>query len=235
MNKPGPVAAVSGTLALVVGPMLERMGRKLPAVAALIDGLTVGGIVTVSLFELMPEAGAHLGWWALVLFVLGLCLPLAAERALVKSSNLRASVGVLVLLLFVAHIVIEGAALVSKSYDERVGLATLVVVVGHRLPLAALLWGQASRRYGRAIAMATLLAAYILIVSPRHVLSPSSFSIRPLRYGIQASIGGSPMVILPTECKLVFYPYNNFRRFKLCFCKRRPKYYIHSQMYATPA
>jgi len=144
------------TLALVVGPMLERLGRRLPAVAAMIDGLTVGGIVTISLFELMPEAGAHLGWWALVLFVLGLCLPLAAERALVKSSSLRTSVGVLVLLLFVAHVVIEGAALVSKSYDERLGLATLVVVVGHRLPLAALLWGQASRRFGRAIAMATL-------------------------------------------------------------------------------
>ena len=144
------------TLALVVGPLLERLGRRLPAVAAMIDGLTVGGIVTVSLCELMPEAGAHLGWWALVLFVLGLMLPLAAERALVKSSSLRTSVGVLVLLLFVAHVVIEGAALVSKSYDERLGLATLVVVVGHRLPLAALLWGQASRRFGRAIAMATL-------------------------------------------------------------------------------
>lgn len=150
------------TLALVVGPLLERLGRRLPAVAALIDGLTVGGIVTLSLFELMPEAGAHLGWWALVLFVLGLCLPLAAERALVKSSSLRASVGVLVLLLFVAHVVIESAALVSKSYDTRLSIATLVVVVGHRLPLAALLWGQASQRFGRAIGFGTLAAVAAL-------------------------------------------------------------------------
>lgn len=150
------------TLALVVGPLLERLGRRLPAVAAMIDGLTVGGIVMISLFELMPEAGAHLGWWALVLFVLGLCLPLAAERALVKSSSLRTSVGVLVLLLFIAHVVIEGAALASKSHDERLGIATLVVVVGHRLPLAALLWGQASRRFGRTIAMGTLAAVAAL-------------------------------------------------------------------------
>jgi len=156
------VLLLIATLALVVGPLLERLGRSLPAVAAMIDGLTVGGIVVVSLFELMPEAGAHLGWWALALFVLGLCLPLVAERALVKSASLRSSVGVLVLLLFVAHVVIEGAALVSKSYDERLGLATLVVVVGHRLPLAALLWGQASLRFGRTIAIGALAAVAAL-------------------------------------------------------------------------
>ena len=48
------------TLALVVGPLLERVARKQPGLAALIDGATVGGILVVSVLHLLPEAGAHL-------------------------------------------------------------------------------------------------------------------------------------------------------------------------------
>ena len=53
------------TLALVVGPLLERVGRRLPVLAALIDGATVGGIVigaTVGLAALCagPLTGASM-------------------------------------------------------------------------------------------------------------------------------------------------------------------------------
>ena len=75
------------TLALVVGPFLDRMGRRLPVLAALIDGATVGGIVVLSVLHLLPEAGAHLGWWALLWFAVGLVLPSAAERLMVRTGD----------------------------------------------------------------------------------------------------------------------------------------------------
>lgn len=147
------------TLALVVGPLLDRLARRVPLLPALIDGATIGGIVVLSFFHLMPEAGAHLGFWALVLLALGLLLPVWAERMLASGGeSLKLPVGVLVVLLLVAHELIESAALASVVNEERVGIATLLVVVGHRLPLGLLLWGQTKRRFGRVAAVLTLLA-----------------------------------------------------------------------------
>ena len=146
------------TLALVVGPLLDRLARRVPMLPALIDGATIGGIVVLSFFHLMPEAGAHLGFWALVLLALGLLLPVWAERMLANGGeSLKLPVGVLVVLLLVAHELIESAALASVVNEERVGIATLLVVVGHRLPLGLLLWGQTKRRFGRVVAVVALL------------------------------------------------------------------------------
>ena len=148
---------VIATLALVVGPLLDRVGRRLPALAAWIDGATVGGIVVVAFIHLLPEAGAHLSWWTLVLFTVGLVLPTIGERLLhERGQGWRFGMGGLVLVLLLLHEVIESAALASKAYDERISLATLLVVVGHRLPLGLFLWGQARRRLGLAWSTAVL-------------------------------------------------------------------------------
>ena len=147
------------TLALVVGPLFDRIARRVPMVPALVDGATVGGIVVVSFLHLMPEAGAHLSWWALVLLGLGLVLPIAAEKLLEQGGeSLRIPVGALIVALLLTHEVIESAALASKANEERVGIATLLVVVGHRLPLGLLLWGQTKRRFGRVGSVVALLA-----------------------------------------------------------------------------
>jgi uncharacterized membrane protein YraQ (UPF0718 family) len=147
------------TLALVVGPLLERVASRLPVLAALVDGATVGGIVIVALLHLMPESAAHLGWWAFLAFAVGLALPLATERLLVRSwQGLRITVGALVLVLFVGHLLVEGAALASTANNERLALATVLVVAGHNLPLGVLLWGQTRRRFGSAWSVAVIAA-----------------------------------------------------------------------------
>lgn len=151
------------TLALVVGPLLDRIARRWPIVPAVIDGATVGGIVVLSFLHLLPEAGEHLGWWALVLMGVGLVLPVFAERMIEGSGDhMRISLGVLVVALFLAHELIESAALASVANDERVGLATLLVVVGHRLPLGLLLWGQTRRRFGVAWSVVALASVALL-------------------------------------------------------------------------
>ena len=145
------------TLALVVGPLLDRVGRRLPALAAWIDGATGGGIVVVAFVHLLPEAGAHLGVWTLLLFAVGLILPTVGERLVRETGQgMRFGVGGLVLVLLLVHEVIESAALASKAHDERIGLATLLVIVGHRLPLGLFLWGHARRRLGLAWAAVVL-------------------------------------------------------------------------------
>ncbi len=145
------------TLALVIGPLLERLARNQPRIAGLVDGLTVGGIVVVALLHLMPESTAHLGLWAPLLLLVGLYLPLITERALVKRwQGWRITVGALILVLFVAHLLVEGAALASTANNERLALATVIVVAGHNLPLGVLLWGQTRRRFGRAWSMVVI-------------------------------------------------------------------------------
>jgi hypothetical protein len=146
------------TLALVAGPLFERVSRRLGPVAAIVDGATVGGIVVVALLHLLPDAGEHLGAWTLALAALGFALPVAAERALAHASRTwRLSVDALVLLLFLAHEVTESAALASRAAgDARSGVATLLVVVGHRLPLGLLLWARARERFGASISVLVL-------------------------------------------------------------------------------
>ena len=151
------------TLALVVGPLLDRVARRWPVVPALIDGATVGGIVVLSFLHLIPEAGAHLGGWALALLAVGLFLPVVSERLIATSGDhMRISLGVLVVVLFLAHELIESAALASVANDERIGIATLLVVVGHRLPLGLLLWSQTRRRFGAAWSVVALVGVAAL-------------------------------------------------------------------------
>jgi len=151
------------TLALVVGPLLDRVARRWPVVPALIDGATVGGIVVLSFLHLIPEAGAHLGGWALALLAVGLFLPVVSERLIATSGDhMRISLGVLVAVLFLAHELIESAALASVANDERIGIATLLVVVGHRLPLGLLLWSQTRRRFGAAWSLVALVGVAAL-------------------------------------------------------------------------
>ncbi len=156
---------VIATLALVVGPLLSRVGRRLPGLAAAIDGATVAGIVVLAFVHLLPEAGAHLSWWALVLFAVGLLLPTLGESVLLHQAaqSWRFSVGGLVVVLLLLHEVIESAALASKAYDERISLATLLVIVGHRLPLGLFLWGHARRRLG--LAWSTAVLAFVAAAS----------------------------------------------------------------------
>ncbi len=166
------------TLALVVGPLLERAAKGQPRIAGLVDGLTVGGIVVVSLLHLMPESAAHLGLWAPLLLLIGLYLPLVTERALINSwQGWRITVGALILVLFVGHLLVEGAALASTASDERLALATVLVVAGHNLPLGVLLWGQTRRRFGRTWSMVVLGAvAAITWFGPLLPISSVTFS-----------------------------------------------------------
>ncbi|HUR28233.1 MAG TPA: permease [Planctomycetota bacterium] len=166
------------TLALVVGPLLERVARRQPRIAGLVDGMTVGGIVVVALLHLMPESAAHLGLWAGLLFLVGLFLPLVTERALVNRwQGWRITVGALILVLFVAHLLFEGAALASTASNERLAIATVLVVAGHNLPLGVLLWGQTRQRFGRAWSMVVLGAvAAITWFGPFMPISSLTFS-----------------------------------------------------------
>lgn len=146
------------TLALVVGPLLERFGRRTPALAAVVDGATVGGILVVSLLHLLPEAGDHLGWWSLALLLAGLVLPHASERYLTRRwEGWRVTIGLLALLVLAVHLLIEGAALASTAHEERIGLALVLVVAGHNLPIGLLLWGQARRRFSVAWSLLLIL------------------------------------------------------------------------------
>ncbi|MCC6407108.1 MAG: permease [Planctomycetes bacterium] len=146
------------TLALAVGPMLDRVGRRLPIAAALIDGATVGAIVAVAALHLMPESGAHIGWWALLLFFVGLLVPRYTERLAEQSwQGWRVLVGVMIAVLFVAHLLAEGAALASTANDERLALATLFAVASHNLPVGAVLWGHTKRRFGPLWSAAVLV------------------------------------------------------------------------------
>ena len=150
---------VIATLALVVGPLLERVGRRWPSLASWIDGATVGGIVVLAFVHLLPEAGEELGAWTAAWFLLGLILPSVGERLVnLQTQSWRFSLGGLVVVLLIVHEVVESAALASSaaSYDANITIATLLVIVGHRLPLGLFVWGHTRARFGLFWSVAAL-------------------------------------------------------------------------------
>jgi hypothetical protein len=132
-------------LALLLPPLLVRGFARRPALASALDGIVLAVIVSLVALEVVPDAIAAGGAWALGGLLLGLFGPGAAERAgftggLVHRVGL--AFGSIALL---AHAALDGVALATaRGPTEPLALAVLL----HQLPVGAAAWASARSRFG---------------------------------------------------------------------------------------
>lgn len=155
---------VLSILGLFVGLGIAGMGARAPRWFQLLDGfvlVSVGGLV---LLHLAPASVVAGGWWAAGALLVGLAIPLVAERIGRPSAVVAplAVAGVLV------HAFLDGGALTladhrhghGQGHDHGHGHGELlaIAVILHRLPIGAALGTVVAPRAGLRMALGLAVA-----------------------------------------------------------------------------
>ncbi len=147
---------IASLAALAVAPLVFRIFGGSRLASAGLDGFVRIGIGGLLFAHVMPEAWAGAGWLALVVFALGMALPIFLHKWM-HGGALAAEVGLGMTGLAV-HAFFDGAALTAN-----VGLGVAVVL--HRLPVGMAVWWLVRPRFGvtRALlVLAVMMAATVL-------------------------------------------------------------------------
>jgi len=157
---------VASLLALASAPLLLVAARRSPPLLQLLDGfvfVAIGGLV---LLHVLPEAFEQAGWWVLLAGGLGMLAPTIIEERLehsARSAHMTALVLACVGLLL--HSLLDGAVLAGVARGDAIGPGAGYAVVLHFLPEGLMLWSLLSVAFGRAVAVGSLFAVALAIVS----------------------------------------------------------------------
>ena len=149
-------------LPLLAGPLLVRGLQSSPSTARALDAfilVTVSGLIFL---HVLPHGILEGGAWAAVAAVVGLFLPLLAERAQHRTRSLTLSPALVMALgLLLIHATLDGVALAAPHQNADHGEILALAVVLHRLPAGLAIWWVARPRLGTqgAIAVVIVLVA----------------------------------------------------------------------------
>lgn len=144
-------ALTATLLTLLLGPILFRLARPVPAILPILDGFCFAAIGGLVLFEILPHSLHLAGPWVIPIAFLGLFGPSWAEKTW-KRAGAKFHAGALVVALagLLVHGFIDGMALTG-------GHMSLAVIL-HRLPVAITLWCLVRPAYGAGAAAGVLAA-----------------------------------------------------------------------------
>ena len=153
---------VISLLPLLAGPLLVRGLQGSPWAARALDAfilVTVSGLIFL---HVLPHGIHEGGAWAAVAAVVGLFLPLLAERVQHRTRSMTLSPALVMALgLLTIHGILDGVALAAPHRHADHGEILALAVVLHRLPAALAIWWVARPRLGLQGAIAVVL---VLIV-----------------------------------------------------------------------
>ncbi len=147
---------------LLAGPFVVRSLQAVPSAVRGLDAfvlVSVGGIVLVHVFPASIAAG---GFAVLVAIVVGLTIPLLADRTMmhgkgrVRGATLAAGLAALAV-----HGILDGVALAAPVGGVDRSSMLAIAVVLHRLPVGLAVWWLVRPRLGTwgAVAVVAVLAA----------------------------------------------------------------------------
>ncbi|MBU1899378.1 permease [Myxococcota bacterium] len=150
---------IASILALLVGPLVGRLGRHSQPVLQVLDGYVVVAILGLVLFQTLPHALEAVGAWAFLGLGLGISLPFLLERRL--SEAVRGRFFAVALSGLALHAMMDGAAFASSVGAHGLGLG----VVLHRIPVSVLIWWVLRPRVGlRGVAWVIAIIALATIL-----------------------------------------------------------------------
>jgi len=175
-------------LALLLGPVIYALSRRNRVARHILDGfifITIAGIVCVNI---IPEALAVGGTYAVVFLLLGLAFPVVVEHGF-RSALHEAHVVVLLLaaLGLVIHAIIDGIALLPAQGSD---LAHAVIL--HRLPVGMAIWWSLRPSLGTPVAVGAIVMIS-LATSLSYVLGAPMVELAAARSlaMVQAFVAGS--------------------------------------------
>ena len=143
-------ALTATLLTLLLGPLLFRLARPLPALLPILDGFIFVGIGGLMLLDILPHSVEVAGFLALAVAALGFFGPTLAERLWHRVGERAHAAALMVALVgILTHSFIDGMALVE-------GASLSLAVILHRVPVALALWSLIRPGYGTLIASTVL-------------------------------------------------------------------------------
>lgn len=152
------IALIASIFALGVGPLIYQTFGPMRRTDRIVSGFILAVIIATLLIEVLPEAYGVIGYFAVLLTLLGFAGPTIIERLFTKAANqthmLTIVLGILGLII---HASIDGAALLesdpSQNHHENLTLAIIL----HRLPIGLTIWWLLKPLIGERMALATLV------------------------------------------------------------------------------
>lgn len=146
-------------IASFMGPVCYHCIPAGTKLARFVDGMIVTALVCLVSFHILPESLAHSGITTIIAVTLGLMGPVFMSQMTKRSQcEIQKPFLVISALGFVAHNLIDGAALiVHPSAQSSTHLLALAIVV-HRLLVSMALWKTMSSSFGTMLSTLALVA-----------------------------------------------------------------------------
>lgn len=139
-------------IAILLAPpfFAERLGQR-PGVAGFVDGVVLGGIAALVVFDVLPEAAAADRTATVVGLFVGLLFPALAERSGFGGHEVDGASLVVGQLALALHAALDGASLGTGDV-ELIGAVLL-----HQAPVGLAIWASTRARFGVGPAWGALL------------------------------------------------------------------------------
>ena len=152
---------IAALAALAAGPLLETGAGHRRGLVPVLDGVVMVAIPGLIFLEFVPSAIGAGDWWMLLALLLGLALPVAAEKIVRRA---RAHLWALLAGLsgFALHAALEGAALATLPPGAPASLPLAAVL--HRLPVGVAVWWLVAKEIDRRAGIAALAGLMLATV-----------------------------------------------------------------------
>jgi hypothetical protein len=180
-------------VALLLGPLIYVVGRRNKIARQILDGLILITIAVIILFDIIPDAIAQGGGWAIAVLLLGVGFPMLLENVFRRAADAAHLVIVAVAAAgLILHAVVDGLVLIP---DNGTGLAHAIIL--HRPAVGMAIWWTMRPAFGTPAAVATL-ALIILATASGYFLGESTLPFAETRSLalLQAFVSGSLLHVI---------------------------------------
>ncbi|MBV1909273.1 MAG: hypothetical protein KUG78_08115 [Kangiellaceae bacterium] len=160
------IALIASLFALGIGPLIYQTFGPMRRTDKIASGFILIVITATLVLEVLPETYRSIGFFAIMLALIGFAGPTIIEKLFAKSAT-KTHLLTIVLGIFglVVHASIDGAALFnpesSHHHNEQLSLAIIL----HRLPVGLTIWWLLKPLIGERYALLTLVAMAVATAS----------------------------------------------------------------------
>lgn len=144
-------------IASAVGPLLYSLIAPLDRLCRFIDAMVITAIVCLISLHILPESMAHSGITTLAAVSLGLFGPVLLSYLSKRSQcEIQKPLIIISVLGFIAHNMLDGAALIIHPDEHRSTHLLALAIVIHRLIVSMALWKTLSKSFGFILSVCAL-------------------------------------------------------------------------------
>jgi hypothetical protein len=183
---------ILATVATLLGPFGYKILVQKHSLSRFFDGLVIAALIGLVTLHILPESLEQGGGLSIIAMLIGLLGPLLLSRfSRKKDCEIQKPFLIISIIGFVAHNMLDGAAIVSAPYVKHSSHLLALAVIIHRFIVSMALWRTLSPQLGKSLSALSLFglsaAMAVGFIGGEHFISHSQ---EELLYTLQALAGG---------------------------------------------